>query len=270
MRRFALAMVMVSSGCAAGTGAPFHVYQSPLLQAEFHPAERRARPFEPMNREDVGSVETTVVSSNELKRAQPRQTEVDSGAKVETRKPNKPSLSVIAPTRVGSRPEDTGRKSTGDWEPLSATRFVVDVMQANGVELKTVGVADVYKHCKAAGRVRHADPKVGDVVFFHNVFDATQDGRNNDWYTHIGVVEGVEGTVAQVLGWKPGGLHTFKLDASRPKETTLDGGELNSRLREPSPSDPPFTEYHAGQLFAGFCDLLETKENLVLIEGWQP
>jgi hypothetical protein len=283
MRGFALLMVVISSGCAAGNTAPFHVYQSPLLQAEFHPAERRVSQFDPLRVGDFEPAEVQVASTKELKPAEPavamgeapeRKAESAKTAKRQA-KSVKPKLAAVAPSRVGSRPEDTGRKSLSSesgagWEPQVATRYVTEVMKANGVELGSSTVSDVYKHCKAAGKVRHADPKVGDIVFFHNVFDASKDGRNNDWYTHVGLVENVEGTVARVVGWRSGGLHTFTLDASRPKESNVGGVEINARLREPMASDPPFTEYHAGQLFAGYCDLLEQRENFVLVEGWQP
>ncbi|MEZ4462177.1 MAG: hypothetical protein R3E66_21140 [bacterium] len=60
MRWLVLGMLLATSGCAAGNHAPFQVYQSPLLQAEYHPSERRNREFDPMTLGDHPQVELPV------------------------------------------------------------------------------------------------------------------------------------------------------------------------------------------------------------------
>lgn len=276
MRGLALAAVLVS-GCAAGTGAPFHVYQSPLLQAEYHPAERGMSDFDPGRVGDFHATEVQVASSTELPKPKavtvnpsptPEASQTVSTPKTSAR----PTLSATARTHVGSRPDDTGRRteSQGAWNPTEAVGYVKAVLEANGVAVTGATVADVYKSCKAGGKVRHGDPRVGDLVFFHNVFDANGDKRNNDWYTHIGIVEAADGQAARVLSYRAGQVFAFELDASRPRETADGERTINAQLREPSASDAPFTEYHAGQLFAGFCDALGDKAELVVIDGWKP
>lgn len=265
----------MGSGCAAGQGAPFHVYQSPLLQAENHPAQRRNREFDPMTWGDHAPADM-VVASTELDETPAAVVLVAPKAQVaaakNTKKPTTPTLSVRAGTRVGARPADTGRKGPDiGWQPENAARYVVAVLAANEVEMTGVtAISDLYKSCKKQGKVHHTKPKIGDVVFFHNVFDANQDGRNNDWYTHVGIVDRVESGTATVIGWTKSGVIESKLNVALARDAAGQSEETNSQLRQPASSDAPFTEYHAGQLFAGFCDVLGDKANLVVIEGWTP
>ncbi len=279
MRRLMFLLVVsgsVGTGCAAGQGAPFHVYQSPLLQAEHHPAERRSREFDPMTWGDHAPTDM-VVASAELDetpkvpvRVSPKTQAVAVAKKAKTK--TTPSLSIKADSRVGARPENTGRKASAiGWQPENAARYVVATLAANRVEMTGVNaISDLYKSCKKRGKVHHTGPKIGDVVFFHNVFDANQDGRNNDWYTHVGIIENVDSGTATVIGWTKNGVIQSKLNVALARDAAGQSEDTNSQLRQPESTDAPFTEYHAGQLFAGFCDVLGEKPNLVVIDGWTP
>ncbi len=280
MRRLLFILVAISagSGCAAGQGAPFHVYQSPLLQAEYHPAQRRNREFDPMTFGDHVAVDA-VYASSELDAPKTSKTKVTPKPQPKavvavkaTKAKTTPTLSVKAGSRVGARPQETGRKGPDiGWQPENAARYVVAVLAANKVEMTDVtAISDLYKSCKKQGKVHHTNAKIGDVVFFHNVFDANSDGRNNDWYTHVGIVDRVDSGTANVIGWAKGGVLETKLNVALARDASGQSGEINSQLRQPSSSDAPFTEYHAGQLFAGFCDVLGEKPNLVMIDGWSP
>lgn len=98
-------------------------------------------------------------------------------------------------------------------------------------------------------------PLPGDLVFFHNTFDRNSDGRNNDWYTHAGIVVRTreDGTVVFVT-FAQGEVQEMLMNLERP-EVRRDEGKgvaLNSYLRAKSMSDPEFTHYLSGELFAGF------------------
>lgn len=278
MRTLLLVTVLICAGCSTAN-PPFQVYESPLLQAQYHPADRRNREFDPMSWGDhVESPSDVVVAKNEPARAvapvavgsalRPKPAVKTSPSLLSTKAE---TLSTKAETRVGARPDDSGRKPRDvNWQPEFAMQFVAKTLLVNGYETTASSISELYKECKSAQHVRHTKPKVGDVVFFHNVFDANGDGRNNDWYTHVGIVEAVDEGTASVRGWSGGQVRSFKLNVAHPRESELDGVEINSQIRQPGAKDAPFTEYHSGQLFAGFCDVLGDKPELVAIDGWQP
>ena len=61
-------------------------------------------------------------------------------------------------------------------------------------------------------------PQLGDLVFFHNTFDANKDGRNNDWYSTCGVVTGVSGDgVVEFVATVNGKVDAFSLNVQRPE-----------------------------------------------------
>jgi len=98
-------------------------------------------------------------------------------------------------------------------------------------------------------------PEPGDIVFFHNIWDANLNGAADDWLSGCGVVvetrrRRFEAVVRsghaprQVVAWPDG-----------PATRVLDGEQVNSFLRVPSRSDPEGMVYLAGQLYAGFIDI---------------
>ena len=131
----------------------------------------------------------------------------------------------------------------------------------------------MYRHCRGEeAAYQNREPAAGDIAFFHNVFDANDDGRNNDWYTHVAIVEGVDasGTV-HLLGYRDGKVRSFTMNLEHPDARELGGGQpANTRLRPKRDDDPPFTQHLSGQLFAGYCALLGGKSELVVVDNWQP
>jgi len=96
--------------------------------------------------------------------------------------------------------------------------------------------------------------KAGDIVLFHNVFDANRNGENDDWYTGAGVV--VECRAARFAAVASTGreLRMVYLKPDDPHRRRLDGQVVNSFLRAPSRTDKPRQAYMAGELYAGFID----------------
>ncbi|TVR03107.1 MAG: hypothetical protein EA398_06225 [Deltaproteobacteria bacterium] len=134
------------------------------------------------------------------------------------------------------------------------------------------GIVDIYRHAQQAGAIYHTPrPAVGDLVFFHNTFDRNGDGRNNDWYTHIGIVEDVDeaGTVS-FLSYMNGEVQRHVLNLESPSVGREGSRVLNSELRAAASGDPDFTQRLAGELFAGFGSLLGDREEVVVIDNWQP
>lgn len=179
-----------------------------------------------------------------------------------------------ASTSGGDSSGSSDRKRRGGAYTRSAA-YVAAVYKINGVEFseeQRSSIPAMYRRC----RTNHATfsnekPQPGDLAFFHNTVDANEDGRNNDWYTHVALVESVDGGVVTLLGYRDGEVRSFKMNPEQPDATrTRHGKTANSRIRPKRDDDPPFTQHLAGQLFAGYCALLGDKKELIVIDNWRP
>lgn len=302
---FLAAAIIGTSACASTPNAPMHVYNSSFLENDgVVDATPRERGFDPLRLGDYASDASVYVVRNDGRwtggpAASEPALDVNGGggtavaqttpdpAPTRNSEPSatkkRPSLSTNAPTQAGvgakrdvdsSAMADVKKEAvdTGGYEPATAAQFVSSVYGMNGINLPNASPAAIYKTCKAQEKVYFGTrPKVGDVVFFHNTFDANGDGRNNDWYTHVGMVQAISGeATAEVVAWKDGKTTVHKVNLERPEVSEAAGETLNSRLRVPGNDDAPFTQYYSGQLFAGFCGVLGEKDEFVLVENWQP
>ena len=138
------------------------------------------------------------------------------------------------------------------------------VYEAEGVPLRrlmrragpgeTSGVAAAYRAMLAYGVVFGGGgewPAPGDLVFWRDTYDRNRNGRADDPFTHVGVVEYVvDGTVVFL---HRGGKAVARgaMDPARPGEGTANGVVVNSpiRARNPRLAGVPFL---AGALFAGY------------------
>ena len=92
-------------------------------------------------------------------------------------------------------------------------------------------------------------PTPGDIAVFHNSYDRNRDGKRNDLYTHIAVVERVEGDRVTLLHRGSKGLARIRMNLSRP-----DDPSENSILRFASKRQPG--RIFTGELFAGYGVLI--------------
>lgn len=97
----------------------------------------------------------------------------------------------------------------------------------------------------ASLRVSAARP--GDLAFFHDTYDRNRDGRPNDAYTHVALVEAVAGSAVVLVHRGARGIERVRMDLSRP-----DDPAANDPVRSARPADPAGTPRLAGELFAGF------------------
>ncbi|MCA9523567.1 MAG: hypothetical protein KC609_21475 [Myxococcales bacterium] len=153
-------------------------------------------------------------------------------------------------------------KRIGQRESDSA-RFVLAVLAANRVQLPTKGkgsaIQAMYYALKKRSQVYDRDlPLPGDLVFFHNTEDRNRDNRNNDWYSMIGVVEkvGADGTISFIAPHF-GTIKRIPLNLRRPqvRRDEKTGQLVNAFLRVKRMDDPEYTQYLAGELYAGFGTL---------------
>ncbi len=264
---------LATSACASTERAPFHVYRSPLLAGDPTVPEPADRQFDPANPGDYPTDRETVVadSSRDEWDAQPPAHASRTARKAKTKRGGRTGT---RPTlAIGGRGEvATGSDIDGQFVPRQAALYVWKTFEINGAMLPADAQADIaalWRTCKKQGKTGHTTPLPGDAVFFHNTFDANSDGRNNDWYTHVGVVETVrKDGAARVMSYVGGAVTSFWVDPNRPDEIGADDAPVNSRVRIPTADDAPYTQYHAGQLFAGYCSVLADRKQVVVMDAW--
>jgi antitoxin (DNA-binding transcriptional repressor) of toxin-antitoxin stability system len=153
-----------------------------------------------------------------------------------------------------------GERFNGD-----CSGFVQAVYQAEGIPLRrlmalaspreTSGAAAAYQAVRAYGIAFGGGgqwPAPGDLVFFHDTYDRDRDGRADDPFTHVGVVERVRDGTVVFLHRGGRAVARAALTPGRPDQTLApDGTRLNSFIRD---KRPPLRDGATltGQLFAGY------------------
>lgn len=294
---------VVAPGCAETSGAPFHMYDSPLLEGRVESRYPRSRTYDPLQlgdhteptkryaeNEGRGGA-TSRASTEDSSSRQPASQQQDKSTREKA-----PALSSTrqASSEVQAADTNTGAPSSmaassrsghddadddsprGDGKTDHAAEYVWSVYGLNGVDFSRSArgsIPTLFRECKERGKIYHSSrPAIGDVVFFHNTDDHNDDGRNNDWYTHAAIVEarGDDGRVT-LLGYRGGKVRRFVMDLESPDASKTRHGEVaNAQLRTKRAEDPPFTQYLAGQLFAGTCAALDDRGEIVVIDNWKP
>jgi len=157
---------------------------------------------------------------------------------------------------------ETARTYLGVDGAYDEGSFIGKVLSVNEVQSSNPAkgsLRDLYKEFRNRGLTYDGEePSVGDLVFFHNTKDANSDARNNDWYSACGVVTEVSDTGLITFVASIGGqVQELKMNLNRPEVRRDENGSvtMNSYLRNKSLEDPEFTQYLAGELFAGFVSL---------------
>ncbi|HSN90389.1 MAG TPA: CHAP domain-containing protein [Anaeromyxobacteraceae bacterium] len=141
--------------------------------------------------------------------------------------------------------------------------FVQAVYAAEGVRLRVMmeraapeepsGVRAAWLAARAHGRTFGAEgsPAPGDLVFWHDTYDRNRNGRADDRFTHVGIVERVQdGTVTFLHRGGRGVARGVMTLGRRHDAGGRDGPRLNSPLR--ARSHPVKGGGLAGELFAGY------------------
>lgn len=174
-------------------------------------------------------------------------------------------LVARAATMLGRR---KGFTAGGEWFRADCSGFVAWAYQAEGIPLRRLlprvapnessSVAAIYQAALAWGVVFGGGgewPHPGDLVFFRDTYDRNRDGRFDDPFTHIGIVERVEedGTVV-FLHRGSRGVARGAMSLARPSDRRDESGrELNSILR--MGRRPKDGSTLAGRLFMGYARL---------------
>lgn len=293
------AAAVLGPGCANDSGAPYHMYDSPLLEGRVESRYPRSRTYA-LGLGDHAKP-TTHYASNESQGggtsrdgvSQGSPTEPTGGESEETKTsaPKPPALSTTRkaePTQHTGAPaaqkDESGSASASqevaapldDSAPALAADYVWSVYELNGVTFSSSArrsLPTLFRECKDRGKIYHSSrPAIGDIVFFHNTADHNGDGRNNDWYTYAAIVESHgDGGRITLLGYRQDEVERFVMDLESPDAAKTRHGEVaNAQLRAKRAQDPPFTQYLAGQLFAGSCSVLGDRSQIIVVDNWKP
>lgn len=285
------AWVLSACGSYRGAQAPFYIYNQGVLNAEVGTAYQPRRPDPardgrlagrpaPMSR--VGERVASARASSDAPAASPKQSRPVAAAAKKKAAPKSAAVATKAKAqpavkKAAAKPA-AKNANKGRFVPQHSANYLKAIYEANGVKLGSLkgddAVATLFSEVKKQGQVYHATrPAVGDLVFFHNTYDRNGDGRNNDWYTHVGLVEAVDedGTI-YVLSWFEGQVQTFPINLEHPRlaRDERDKKIWNTQLRQKGSDDPAFTQYLGGELFAGFGSLLGQRTEIVVIDSWAP
>lgn len=269
-----IGVALFVAGCSqiqpAGEPLPFSMFDSPLIAGAVPQEESPKRPT-PQKEEATEDTDKpqreTVEHEPDTHETAPEPSDDAPPTLAANRSTASNSSSASSTQAASSQEKGSGSK---------AARYVATIYELNGVKLPLGtrdDIAAMYRHCREADAVFQSEkPAAGDMAFYHNVRDANGDGRNNDWYTHVGLVERVKSSGrVEILAYRDGEVRKITMDLEHPDASkTRHGHVANSRLRQKHEGDPPFTQYLAGQLFAGYCSLLGDKSELLVVDNWQP
>jgi hypothetical protein len=160
------------------------------------------------------------------------------------------------------------------YDPVLAMAYVRATYELNGQPFPDDAVmpVDIYRLATRSGGLYHTEyPAAGDVVFFSNTHDMNADGRDNDFYSHVGIVEAVadDGTVS-IISYMDGGVQHTSMNLVTAHERELNGREVNTPMRARQGEDGS-AAWLSSHLTVGFAAFLGPEvETVHLIDQWQP
>ena len=154
-----------------------------------------------------------------------------------------------------TRVVEVARRHVGSWFAGDCSAFVRRVYAEAGVPLRQIAASGSGSEAlhRSLHHVRRARP--GDLVFFHRTHDREQPGPRRNRFTHVGVVEAVDGPQVSVIHRSGTGVRRLAMNLARPGDP-----DQNGPLRRRRPGDPPGVRYLSGQLFAGYASAWRAPE----------
>jgi peptidoglycan DL-endopeptidase CwlO len=162
--------------------------------------------------------------------------------------------------RVRSRIVAAARRRLGTRPKLDCSGYVLDAYRRAGLAVRLGPGRSRSEALARASRPVDA-PRPGDLAFFHDTYDRNRDGRADDAFTHVALVESVDGDEVTLLH-RGGRVQRIRMDLSHPSDPTL-----NDTVRVHRRMDAPGTRYLAGELFTAFGELLDSEFTQMLQAG---
>ena len=146
---------------------------------------------------------------------------------------------------------EAARRRVGHAFAGDCSRFVLTAYADAGVGVRLEHPAVSKSGALYAASVPVATPRPGDLAFFHDTYDRNRNHRADDPFTHVALVESVDGSSVVLIHRSGRRIERLRMDLARP-----DDGEANDLLRVRRRGDVPGTRYLAGELFTAFGALL--------------
>jgi hypothetical protein len=162
--------------------------------------------------------------------------------------------------RLRGRILAAARRRLGTRPKLDCSGYVLDAYNKAGLAVRLGPGRSRSEALARASRPVDA-PRPGDLAFFHDTYDRNRDGRADDAFTHVALVESVDGDEVTLLH-RGGRVQRIRMDVSHPSDPTL-----NDTVRVPRRRDAPGTRYLAGELFTAFGELLDSEFTQMLQAG---
>lgn len=143
----------------------------------------------------------------------------------------------------------TAEKHVGEHLRTDCSGFVLQVLGEAGVAFEPrEAPTGSFAIWLATRHVRRPEP--GDLAFFHDTTDRNRNGRVDDPWTHVAIVEAVTGNEVTMIEHGNHGITRLRLNLR-----WRHSHRLNSILRVPRANDPPGVQYLSGELLSGFGEV---------------
>ncbi len=156
------------------------------------------------------------------------------------------------PGEIRGRAVAAARRHLGRPYRDDCSGFVMAVYRAAGVRVRLAPARSRSESLFRASR-RVEAPRPGDLAFFHHTYDRNRDGRADDRYTHVALVEAVHGPAVVLLHRSSRGIERIRMNLTHPSDR-----DLNDPVRALRRGEDPATRTLAGELFAGYGALPQT------------
>lgn len=163
-------------------------------------------------------------------------------------------LASVAKTFIGKSALKVGPHTfRSDCSGAIRAIFATARLRLGGI-IKRAGDNDVktiYRYVQKYGKVIKNSAEPGDLVFFHNTYDRSRNGRMNDALTHIGLIEKIEGDTIYFVHHLGQSVIRSRMNLAHPTQTydPHNHTRINHILRR---AQGKHRAYTAAELFAGF------------------
>ncbi len=165
-----------------------------------------------------------------------------------------PSSGAGSGDGVRERIVEAARRRLGQRFRGDCSGYVLAILGEVGV---TVRLLRAVSRSESLHRAAHevATPRPGDLAFFHHTYDRNRDGFANDRFTHVALVETVDGNSVTLLHRGHRGIERIRIDLSRPSDPSA-----NDPVRALRRGESPRVRVLAGELFAGWGTIVPASD----------
>jgi len=140
-----------------------------------------------------------------------------------------------------------GRRFAGD-----CSRFVLRAFSEARVALPVLRPERTMSESLYRALSPVSRPLPGDLAFFHETRRPDRSGRTPRRFTHVALVERVDGARVTLIHRESRGIRRLAMNLQRPHDKRENGMVRSRRAK-----DRPGTRYLAGELFAGYASALQ-------------